>query len=111
VADEEDVAGGDDRALVDVGSLPPGSAVQAAATTTSTAAVARAREELWRRVGGPGIISTKLPGRAGWRPDGTSSRRKCDKTALFGLTVRSPPSYVGAALIGVNRGRGAGKGR
>jgi hypothetical protein len=102
------VASGD--GAVDVGSASGLVAVHAVITATSTT-VARAHEQPRCGTKSREIISTTLPGR---HDDGLSdvhSRRKCDKTTLFVLTHPRPSSYLAFALIGVNRGRGAGKGR
>lgn len=95
---------------VDVGASSV-AAVHAVITAASTAAVARAHDQ--RRCGTPSleIISTTLPARGDDGPFGRASRRKCDKTPFFALTRSPPSSYLAFALIGVNRGRGAGKGR
>lgn len=82
-----------------------------ATSTSSSATVARTQTGLPFVPRSGRIILTTLAGRAAGGHVGDTSRRKCDKTTLFGLTAPSPLSYVGPALIGVNRGREVGKGR
>ena len=58
-------------------------------------------------------ITTTLPSHVGNDAAQVGSHRvgKCDKTGRYGLTDTGRASYFAPALIGENRGRGAGKGR
>lgn len=108
----EDVADADTDAEPRVGIAPSSRGVPVHATITrSTAAVARDEVRPRKILKGFAIIATTLTGRWAVRPLEPDIGRKCDKTTPFGLTAHTPLSYVGCALIGVNRGRGAGKGR
>ncbi len=78
---------------------------------TSIAVAARVHDQPRFGLQSREIITTTLPGLANVALIRWTSRRKCDKTALFVLTRPRPSSYLALALIGVNRGRGAGKGR
>jgi hypothetical protein len=102
----EDVDG--DAAVGALGLGSPGGVVH---PTTTTRKATTAQVDGRSVVGCRRVMTTTLAGRRAYRLVGTSTRRKCDKTPPFSLTVPTSLSYVGPALIGGNRGRGAGKGR
>lgn len=110
------VAGGDrsdpDGAADDeVDPASRGVAVHAIIAAVRTAAVACGHEQGRRIIGDLDVISITLPRRPRGASHPIETRRKCDKTTPFALTRARPSSYLAFALIGVNRGRGAGKGR
>lgn len=108
-SDEEAV--GEAVPSVELG-VPSGEdAVHPTTNTSSSARVARTPAGVGVMLGFGRIIPTTLAARGADGPVGARTRRKCDKTTPFGLTAPTSLSYVGSALIGGNRGRGAGKGR
>lgn len=107
-SDEEAV--GEAVPSVELG-VPSGEDAVHPTTTSSSARVARTPACARMMLGFGRIIPTTLAARGADGPVGARTRRKCDKTTPFGLTAPTSLSYVGSALIGGNRGRGAGKGR
>ena len=91
--------------------LPSGEDAVHPTTMSSSARVARPPADVRMMLGFGRIIPTTLAARGADGPVGARTRRKCDKTTPFGLTAPTSVAYFGPALIGGNRGRGAGKGR
>ena len=101
---------GDTVPSVGLGLPSPDDAVHPT-TTSSSASVARTPADARMMLGFDRIIPTTLAARGVDGRVGARTRRKCDKTTRFGLTAPTSLSYLGSALIGGDRGRGAGKGR
>src|SRR5688572_2784875 len=97
-AGEEDASVVEVERPLDVGPPPRGVAVHASATTTIIAAMGRARGGNPEDPRGPCVMATTLACEGPAGPPGPDRQRKCDKTALFGLTAPTPPSYLGFAL-------------